>query len=74
MSTHLIFNPFEAQIDTGNMMQALLKKAHENDILILNAQTVTTFQELNDCVEVVTNGVSFKTNKLFTTSPNWING
>jgi hypothetical protein len=23
---HLIFNPFEAQIDTGNMMQALLKK------------------------------------------------
>ncbi len=66
---HLIFNPFEAQIDTGNMMQALLKKAHQNDILILNSQTVTSFQELNDGVEVETNGITFKTNKLlFTTN------
>ena len=31
---HLIFNPFEGQIDTGNMMQALLKEAVVNDILI----------------------------------------
>jgi hypothetical protein len=23
---YLVFNPFEAQIDTGNMMQALLKR------------------------------------------------
>jgi len=66
---HLIFNPFEAQIDTGNMMQALLKKAHENDILILNNQTVSTYQEMNDGVEVYSNGISFKTNKLlFTTN------
>ncbi len=66
---NLIFNPFEAQIDTGNMMQALLKKAHQNDILILNSQTVTNFQELNDSVEVETNGITFKTNKLlFTTN------
>ena len=66
---YLIFNPFEAQIDTGNMMQALLKKAHQNDILILNNQNVTNFQELNDGVEVVTNGITFKTNKLiFTTN------
>lgn len=66
---HLIFNPFEAQIDTGNIMQALLKKAHQNDILILNSQTVTSFQELNDTVEVVANGITFKTNKLlFTTN------
>ncbi|MCK6606808.1 MAG: FAD-binding oxidoreductase [Flavobacterium sp.] len=66
---HLIFNPFEAQIDTGNMIQALLKKAHQNDFLILNSQTVTSFQELNDGVEVETNGITFKTNKLlFTTN------
>ena len=66
---NLIFNPFEAQIDTGNMMQALLKKAYQNDILILNNQTVTSFQELNDGVEVETNGITFKTNKLlFTTN------
>lgn len=66
---YVVFNPFEAQIDTGNMMQALLKKAHQNDILILNNQTVSNFQELNDGVEVETNGITFKTNKLiFTTN------
>jgi hypothetical protein len=42
---HLVFNPFEAQIDTGNMMQKLLKQAVSNDILILNQQTVTSFVE-----------------------------
>lgn len=61
---YLIFNPFEAQIDTGNMMQALLKKAVANDILILNQQNVTSFNDLNDKVEVVTNEISFTTNKL----------
>ncbi len=66
---HLIFNEFEGQIDTGNMMQALLKKAIQNDILILNNQTVSEHQELNDGVEIVTNDVSFKTKKLlFTTN------
>lgn len=61
---YLIFNPFEGQIDTGNMMQALLKKVISNDILILNQQEVTTFQDLNDSVEVVTNGITFTTKKL----------
>lgn len=66
---HLIFNNFEGQIDTGNMMQALLKKAIQNDILILNNQTVSEHQELNDGVEIVTNNVTFKTKKLlFTTN------
>lgn len=66
---YLIFNEFEGQIDTGNMMQALLKKAIQNDILILNNQTVSQHQELNDGVEIVTNEVTFKTKKLlFTTN------
>jgi glycine/D-amino acid oxidase-like deaminating enzyme len=66
---HLIFNEFEGQIDTGNMMQALMKKAIQNDILILNNQTVSEHQELNDGVEIVTNEVTFKTKKLlFTTN------
>lgn len=66
---HLIFNNFEGQIDTGNMMQALLKKAVQNDIHILNNQTVSEHQELNDGVEIVTNEVTFKTKKLlFTTN------
>ena len=66
---YLIFNEFEGQIDTGNMMQALLKRAIQSDILILNNQTVSQYQELNDGVEIVTNNVSFKTKKLlFTTN------
>ncbi len=59
-----IYNPFEGQIDTGNMMQALLKEAILKDILILNQQHVTSFEDLNDKVMVVTNETSFITNKL----------
>lgn len=59
-----IFNPFEAQIDTGNMMQALLKQAQSNGILILNNQNVTEFQELNNGVEIKVNSFSFQTKKL----------
>jgi glycine/D-amino acid oxidase-like deaminating enzyme len=59
-----ILNPFEAQIDTGNMMQALLKEAISKNILILNQVTVSSFIDKNDTVEVVVNDFSFETNKL----------
>ena len=42
----VIFNPFEGQIDTGNMMQELLKQAAANDILILNQQKVTALMTM----------------------------
>lgn len=61
---YLIFNPFEGQIDTGNMMQELLKQAIETDILILNQQTVKSYIDEGNQVEVVVNDVSFKTQKL----------
>jgi len=61
---YLIFNPFEAQIDTGNMMQELLKQAVSADILILNQQTVKSYIESGNHVEVVVNDFSFKTKKL----------
>ena len=61
---NLIFNPFEAQIDVGNMMQALLKKAISEDILILNQQTVTNYHEKENQVEVALGNFSFTTNKL----------
>jgi glycine/D-amino acid oxidase-like deaminating enzyme len=61
---HLVFNPLEAQIDTGNMMQALLKLAVSKDILILNRQTVTAFTEKTDGVEVALGDFSFQTKKL----------
>jgi glycine/D-amino acid oxidase-like deaminating enzyme len=61
---YLIFNPFEAQIDTGNMMQALLKKAVAQDILILNQQTLTSYIDNENSVEVVLGDFSFTTKKL----------
>jgi glycine/D-amino acid oxidase-like deaminating enzyme len=59
-----VFNPFEAQIDTGNMMQALLKKAIEKDILILNQQEVLSFDEKDEKVSISTKNVTFLTKKL----------
>jgi glycine/D-amino acid oxidase-like deaminating enzyme len=61
----LIFNPFEAQIDTGKMMQALLKKAISQDILILNQQEVLGYTETNLQVEIQLLDFSFATQKLF---------
>ncbi|WP_298397658.1 FAD-binding oxidoreductase [Flavobacterium sp.] len=59
-----IFNPFEGQIDTGGMMQALLKEAISKDILILNQIEVTSFIEKNGSVELIANDFSFETKKL----------
>ena len=61
---YLIFNPFEAQIDTGNMMQELLKQAIAANILILNQQTVTSYADAGDHVEVVLNDFSFSSKKI----------
>jgi len=61
---YLIFNPFEAQIDTGNMMQALMKTAISQDILILNQQTVTSYHENANGVEVALGDFTFQTKKL----------
>jgi glycine/D-amino acid oxidase-like deaminating enzyme len=61
---YLIFNPFEAQIDTGKMMQELLKQTAAAAILVLNQQTVTSYCDTGNYVEVVLNDFSFKTNKL----------
>ncbi|OIQ15430.1 MAG: FAD-dependent oxidoreductase [Flavobacterium sp. MedPE-SWcel] len=64
INEHLIFNPFEGQIDTGNMMQALLKEAATQNISILNSQTVSDYHESIDGVKVVVNDYSFRTKKL----------
>ena len=66
---YLIFNPFEAQIDTGNMMQALLKEVISQNILILNQVEVTAFQDTANGVEVAVGDFSFTTKKvLFATN------
>ena len=60
----IIFNPFEAQIDTGKMMQKLLKLVYSEGILILNNQSVTGYQENETDVKVTLNDFSFSTKKL----------
>jgi glycine/D-amino acid oxidase-like deaminating enzyme len=60
----VIFNPFEGQIDTGMMMQELMKQAVTNDILILNQQMVTSFHDNGTAVEVALGDFSFRTKKL----------
>jgi glycine/D-amino acid oxidase-like deaminating enzyme len=62
---YLIFNPFEAQIDTGKMMNALLQKAIANNILILNQVVVSSYLDKGNSVEVQMNDFSFSTQKLF---------
>lgn len=59
-----IFNPFEAQIDTGNLMQDLLKQVVSKNILILNQQTVTSFLDKGNAVEVALDNFSFSTKKI----------
>ncbi|MEH6408067.1 MAG: FAD-dependent oxidoreductase [Leeuwenhoekiella sp.] len=61
----LIFNTTEGQINTGSMMQALLRLAQVNNILILNNQTVESFEDFGNTVEIKTQDLSFKTRKLF---------
>lgn len=61
---HHITNVFEAQIDTGKMMIALLAKVQKNGIHILNAVTVEAFEDKGTSVAIKTNLFEFSTKKL----------
>uniref|UniRef100_UPI00404AA1A8 NAD(P)/FAD-dependent oxidoreductase n=1 Tax=Flavobacterium sp. TaxID=239 RepID=UPI00404AA1A8 len=58
------FNPFEGQIDTGMMMQTLLKMLYQKNIFILNHTEVLNFTETNQAVDVHLQDFSFKTDHL----------
>ncbi len=64
----LIYNKFEAQINTGKMMEALLQKVYSAGIKILNSITVQEFSEANSSVEVKTDKFDFSTKKLLVTT------
>ncbi|MFV9551780.1 NAD(P)/FAD-dependent oxidoreductase [Algibacter sp. PT7-4] len=59
-----IFNQFEGQIDTGKMMEALLKKAYSKDIKILNNIKVESFIDDAASVKIKTNQFEFSASKL----------
>lgn len=61
---YVIFNPYEAQIDTGKMMNALLQKAVAMGIMILNQVEVLGYIDTQSSVDVFIKDFDFKTNKL----------
>ncbi len=61
----VIFNKFEGQIDTGEMMDALLNKVYKSNIKILNNVSVESYEDIGSSVNVCTNQFSISCNKLF---------
>lgn len=59
-----VFNPLEGQIDTGKMMDNLLRKAQSIGVKILNNILVEKFTQQNDYVSIQTNQLEFKTKNL----------
>lgn len=63
--SQLIYTPFEGQIDTGKMMQALLKKAQSKGVSVLNSVEVKSFSTEAESVYVQLEDFSFETKHLF---------
>lgn len=64
---HLIFNPYEAQIHSGKMMQALIKKCRDSGVEILFGHEVKGYEkekELLPSIKIVTEHFTINTNKV----------
>ncbi|PKA98204.1 glycine/D-amino acid oxidase-like deaminating enzyme [Flavobacteriaceae bacterium MAR_2009_75] len=61
---YYISHKFEGQIDTGKMMQALLRQVQKNKVILLNSVEVEEFAENGTNITVKTNLFEFKTKKL----------
>ena len=62
---HCIKNNYEGQINTGNMMHALLTLAYKKAILILNNMEVDSISDTKLCVETIfKNKLSIKSKKV----------
>lgn len=61
---HLIYNPYEGQIDTGKMMRALLQKVCSLDVAVLNSCPVTKIEHYEKHIYLHTSHGIFKTAKM----------
>jgi glycine/D-amino acid oxidase-like deaminating enzyme len=61
--SHLLFNPFEAQIHSGKMMEELLRLCHVAGVRILFNTEVMALDEQQDQIEICTNMHTFKAQK-----------
>ncbi|MFD2725742.1 NAD(P)/FAD-dependent oxidoreductase [Hyunsoonleella rubra] len=64
VGSQYIYNAFEAQIDTGKMMEALLYKVQSKGVKILNNAEVRAFSEVNDTVKLYIDDFEFACGKL----------
>ena len=55
IQSKLIYSAFEGQIDTGRMMLGLIKKASEENILILNSSEITSIVDRGENVSLQIN-------------------
>ena len=68
VQNNYIRNQFEGQIDTGKMMQELIKKVQKQGVIILNNSTVETYTEQFNNVAIKTNHFEFSSSKLILTT------
>jgi len=62
--SRMIYNPFEGQIDTGKMMRAWLTKVYDAGILVLNACSVTSIEQQDNGIQLITSQGNFKAAKV----------
>ncbi|MHB8208057.1 NAD(P)/FAD-dependent oxidoreductase [Mucilaginibacter sp.] len=62
--SRMIYNPFEGQIDTGKMMRALLNKVYDAGILVLNSCSVTSIEQQENGIQLITSQGDFKAGKV----------
>jgi len=59
----MIYNPYEGQLHTGEMMRALLTKVYSFGIMVLNDCGIQTIANEGNTIRLVTNHGDFKTKK-----------
>jgi gamma-glutamylputrescine oxidase len=62
--SHMIYNPFEGQIDTGKMMRTLLNKVYNLGVLVLNNCEIQRIEHRSDQINLTTSQGNFKTGKV----------
>ncbi len=61
---HLVYNPFEGQLDTGKMMRTLLYKVYQLGVLVLNNVHVSAIEQQDNRVMLQTSQGNFKAGKV----------
>lgn len=61
---HIIYNPYEGQLNTGKMMRTLLNKVYNLDVLVLNGCDITKIIQEDNYINLTTSQGNFKAGKV----------